>query len=233
MENTQTSMIECLTSLKNKLWVILQPHIQENNIIIDVNEMTIEIDKNDLIPIAQLLKNHPDLLFESLLDIAGVDYLHYGISEWETTKATEQSFDRAVSSLKKVNESLWKKPRFALSYHLLSFQHNHRLRLKVYLDESLPLIESVHSVWPSANWYEREAFDLYGILFEHHPDLRRILTDYGFIGHPFRKDFPVSGHVEVRYDEQAKRVIYEPVDIVPRILVPKVIREKRREESNV
>jgi NADH-quinone oxidoreductase subunit C len=232
MENKQTSILECLNAFKTKLLTIFSSIIQENNIIIDINEITLEIDKKNLIFIAQTLKTHPDFCFESLLDISAVDYLHYGISEWETTKATGRGFDRGVDSLKK-SETVWNKPRFALSYHLLSIQHNFRLRVKVFLDDAPPMIESVVSIWPSANWYEREAFDLFGILFEHHPDLRRILTDYGFIGHPFRKDFPLSGRVEVRYDAASQRVIYEPVDIVPRILVPKVIRERRREDSNV
>jgi len=232
MENKQTLSLECLSAYKTKLFAIFSSYIQENNIVIDVNEITLEVDKKNLIIVSQTLKTHPELCFESLLDISAVDYLHYGISEWETTKATGRGFDRAVDSIKKP-EAAWNKPRFALSYHLLSIHHNRRLRLKVFLDDAPPMIESVVSIWPSANWYEREAFDLFGILFEHHPDLRRILTDYGFIGHPFRKDFPLSGHVEVRYDAASQRVIYEPVDIVPRILVPKVIREKRREEPNV
>ena len=120
------------------------------------------------------------------------------------------------------------KPRFAVVYHLLSTPKNHRLRLTVFVDEACLIVPSVHALWKCANWFEREAYDLYGILFDGHPDLRRILTDYGFIGHPFRKDFPISGHVEMRYDALLKKVIYEPVDIEPRILVPKVIRSDNR-----
>lgn len=198
----------------------------------DFQEETLIIHNNkDLLSVGECLKNHPDLQFESLQDIAAVDYLYYGMTEWTTDKATGKGFDRAVDGSQKNFVTVWNKPRFALSYHLLSYQYNKRLRLKLFIDENRLMVDSVVSIWPSANWYEREAFDLYGVLFEHHPDMRRILTDYGFIGHPFRKDFPVSGTVQVRYDEQQKRVIYEPVDIVPRILVPKVIREKEQQEE--
>jgi NADH-quinone oxidoreductase subunit C len=188
-------------------------------------EATLEIPKENLLEIALKLRDEAGFKFEALMDLAGVDYLHYGLSEWETTKATGTGFDRAVDKSKKLQEIKWDKPRFAVVYHLLSYTLNHRLRLKVFCDQDPPIIESVINIWPSANWYEREAFDLYGILFNNHPDLRRILTDYGFIGHPFRKDFPLSGTVEVRYDETLVRVIYEPVSILPRTLVPKVIRD--------
>lgn len=188
-------------------------------------EATLDITKDILLQTAKTLRDDPRFQCEALIDLAGVDYLHYGLSEWETTKATGKGFDRAVNRGEKLQEIKWEKPRFAVVYHLLSYALNHRIRLKVFLDQDPPIIESVVSIWPSANWYEREAFDLYGILFNNHPDLRRILTDYGFIGHPFRKDFPLSGTVEVRYDETLQRVIYEPVNIVPRVLVPKVIRD--------
>jgi NADH-quinone oxidoreductase subunit C len=188
-------------------------------------EATLEIPKEKLLETAQLLRDDPHFKFEALMDLAGVDYLHYGLSEWETTQATGTGFDRAVDTSGNLKEIKWDKPRFAVVYHLLSYSLNHRLRLKVFLDQDPPIIESVIHIWPSANWYEREAFDLYGILFNNHPDLRRILTDYGFIGHPFRKDFPLSGTVEVRYDETLGRVIYQPVSIIPRTLVPKVIRD--------
>jgi NADH-quinone oxidoreductase subunit C len=151
-----------------------------------------------------------------------VDYLHYGSSEWETEEATSQGFERACQPMA---GGKWQKPRLAVVYHLLSVQHNKRLRVRAFVADDNPIIDSVVSIWACANWYEREAFDLYGILFANHPDLRRILTDYGFVGHPFRKDFPLSGNVEVRYDAMSGRVIYEPVDIIPRVLVPKVIRE--------
>lgn len=190
----------------------------------EFQEITLECDKQDLLDVCQFLKNDPELNFDCLIDICGVDYLEYGVTEWTTTKATGSGFDRAVDFSHQMKETTWKKPRFCVVYHLLSYALNHRLRLKVFCDDRLPLLTSVYTVWPSAIWYEREAFDLYGILFENHPDLRRILTDYGFIGHPFRKDFPLTGQVEVRYDAELGRVIYEPVDIEPRILVPKVIR---------
>jgi NADH-quinone oxidoreductase subunit C len=160
------------------------------------------------------------------MDLCGVDYLHHGCSEWETTEASLKGFERGVHALdpSKTNPT-WDKPRFAVVYHLLSINKNQRLRLKSFVPDDTLMIDSVTAIWNSANWYEREAFDLYGILFANHPDLRRILTDYGFIGHPFRKDFPLVGNVEVRYDAKQERVIYEAVDIVPRTLVPKVIRE--------
>lgn len=186
---------------------------------------TLEISKDELLSTAKKLRDDPEHKYETLIDLCGVDYLHYGLSEWKTTEATGTEFDRAVDKSRKLTENTWDKPRFAVVYHLLSYSLNQRLRLKVFLDQDPPIIESVVSIWPSADWYEREAFDLYGILFNNHPDLRRILTDYGFIGHPFRKDFPLSGTVEVRYDETLGRVIYEPVNIIPRVLVPKVIRD--------
>lgn len=165
--------------------------------------------------------------FDELIDLSVVDYLMYGISDWETTKASEQGFSRGVEP-QKTRDVRWDKPRFAVVYHLLSTKHNQRLRLKVFIDEAYPVVASAHSVWKGANWFEREAYDLFGILFEGHPDLRRILTDYGFIGHPFRKDFPLSGHVEMRYDATLGKVIYEPVDIEPRLSGPKVIRDDNR-----
>ena len=125
-------------------------------------------------------------------------------------------------------EGGWKGPRFAVVYHLLSIQNNHRIRVKTFAPDEMPVVDSVINIWASANWYEREAFDFFGILFEGHPDLRRILTDYGFIGHPFRKDFPLIGNVEMRYDAEKQRVVYEPVSIEPRVLVPKVVREDHR-----
>ena len=173
------------------------------------------------------MKRNKSFLFNELIDLCGVDYLYFGKYDWETEAATEDGFSRGVE-LKEYTEFPWEKPRFAVVYHLLSTALNHRMRVKVFLHEDNLLIPSVEDIWKAANWFEREAYDLYGILFENHPDLRRILTDYGFIGHPFRKDFPISGHVEMRYDAQQERVIYEPVDIEPRVLVPKVIRLDNR-----
>jgi len=190
------------------------------------NELTLEVERSDLKEICKALRDEPQFHFEQLIDLCGVDYLHYGVDEWSTRQATGNTFDRGVRPISEIcPESPWQKPRLAVVYHLLSVTHNHRLRVKTFLEDENPVVESVINIWSSANWYEREAFDMFGILFANHPDLRRILTDYGFIGHPFRKDFPLSGNVEVRYDEKEKRVIYEPVDIEPRVLVPKVIRD--------
>lgn len=217
-----------LTELAEQLPNVLGSHLESINIA--NNEITIEVKASDIVKACELLRTHPSLRFEQLMDLCGVDYLHYGVSEWETTTATAKGFERAVRPIAEVFPNReWGKPRFAVVYHLLSISQNHRLRVKAFVPDQKPLIDSVASVWSSANWYEREAFDLYGILFNNHPDLRRLLTDYGFIGHPFRKDFPLSGNVEVRYDAKEQRVIYEPVDIVPRTLVPKVIRKSHEE----
>lgn len=189
-------------------------------------EVTVEILPEKIVSFCQRMKEDESFSFEMLIDLCGIDYLHYGYDEWETVEATGQGFERAVRPISEIHvNTTWKKPRLAVVYHLLSIKHNWRLRIKSFVSDQEPMIDSVVGVWSSANWYEREAFDLYGILFAGHPDLRRILTDYGFIGHPFRKDFPLVGNVEVRYDAQQQRVVYEPVDIVPRTLVPKVIRK--------
>ncbi len=165
-----------------------------------LDEVTIVVKPEQLPAAATTLRDAPELKFEQLTDLCGVDYRDYG-------------------------EGGWSGPRFAVVYHLLSIAHNRRVRMRVFAaDDELPVVDSVIGVWPSANWYEREAFDLYGIVFTGHPDLRRILTDYGFVGHPFRKDFPLSGNVEMRYDPDQQRVIYQPVTIEPREIVPRVIR---------
>jgi NADH-quinone oxidoreductase subunit C len=193
------------------------------------SELAYEVASGDLQSIGWLLRDTPGLAFEMLMDLTAVDYLHFGRDEWQTNSATHSGFSRG-----RVAEASPHLPageaRFAIVYQLLSITHNQRLRLRVpcAVDDAEPIVDSVIEVWASANWFEREAFDLYGILFRGHPDLRRILTDYGFIGHPFRKDFPLSGHVEVRYDADKKRVIYQPVTIEPRVLVPKVIRDDHR-----
>lgn len=192
---------------------------------IAVNELTIEIPREKLRDVCFILRDDPAFHFELLIDVCGVDYLDYGLSEWVTEKATGSGFERGVDTSGKLRVLPWDKPRFGVVYHLLSITHNRRVRIRIFAEGEPPMVETVVDIWPSANWYEREAFDLYGILFYGHPDLRRILTDYGFIGHPFRKDFPLSGNVEVRYDATEKRVIYEPVEIQPRILEPKVIRK--------
>jgi NADH-quinone oxidoreductase subunit C len=165
-----------------------------------VNELTIEVRAADLLPVSSALKEHPDLDFRQLTDLCGVDYKDYG-------------------------NGVWDGPRFAVVYQLLSISHNVRLRLRTFApDDAFPVVDSVVPIWPSANWYEREAFDFFGIVFQGHPDLRRILTDYGFVGYPFRKDFPVIGNVEMRYDPDQQRVIYQPVTIEPREVVPRIVR---------
>jgi NADH-quinone oxidoreductase subunit C len=191
------------------------------------NEVTVECEASTVKDVLSRLRDGKRFLFDQLIDLCAVDYLQYGQSDWETESATDKGFSRAVERQESGSFVLGK-PRFSVVYHLLSTVRNHRLRLKVFLDESRLILPSVHDLWKGANWFEREAYDLFGILFEGHPDLRRILTDYGFIGHPFRKDFPLSGHVEMRYDAHLKQVIYEPVDIQPRVLVPKVIRNDNR-----
>jgi NADH-quinone oxidoreductase subunit C len=175
---------------------------------------------------ARTLRDHPDFLFDQLMDVCGVDFGAYGLSEWETETASSTGFGRGVDRDDSVAAA--DPRRFASVYQLLSVTHNRRLRVRVHLDGAEPIIDSVVGLWSVANWFEREAFDLFGILYRGHPDLRRILTDYGFIGHPFRKDFPLSGHVEMRYDPEQQRVVYEPVSIEPRVLVPRVIRSDSR-----
>ncbi|MBU9692763.1 NADH-quinone oxidoreductase subunit C [Burkholderia multivorans] len=168
-----------------------------------IGELTLVVKASDYLDVATTLRDDPKLRFEQLIDLCGVDYQTYGDGAYDG-------------------------PRFAAVTHLLSVTNNWRLRLRVFApDDGLPIVPSLVDIWNSANWYEREAFDLYGIVFEGHPDLRRILTDYGFIGHPFRKDFPVSGYVEMRYDPEEKRVVYQPVTIEPREITPRVIREDR------
>ncbi len=203
---------------------------------VDRGEVTLEVPPADIINVCMALRNEPDLGFEVLIDLCGVDYSAYGMTEWETDESTDTGFSRGVSrtalgnSLQNAKDA--DKPRFAVVYHLLSIANNQRLRVCSHPDSSeFPIIDSVHTVWSGVNWFEREAFDLYGIVFEGHPDLRRILSDYGFIGHPFRKDYPLSGHVEMRYDAEKGRVIYQPVSIEPRVLVPRVIREDHRYED--
>jgi NADH-quinone oxidoreductase subunit C len=188
--------------------------------------------------VARLLRDGDGLKFESCVDVCGMDYLGYGKSEWETTAATESGFSRGVArageeDTPSVADGATGR-RFAVVYNLLSVSLNQRVRVRVYCpDDGEPVVDSVCGVWAGVNWFEREAFDLFGILFRDHPDLRRLLTDYGFIGHPFRKDFPLSGNVEVRYDPQKGRVIYQPVTIEARVLVPKVIRHDNRYDAQL
>jgi NADH-quinone oxidoreductase subunit C len=197
-------------------------------------ELTYEVSAAQLLAVAVELRDRPGLEFEMCMDVCGVDYLQHGRAEWKTEHATVSGFSRGVArgagagGLSGGGDSAPGR-RFAVVYHLLSIARNHRVRLRVFCeDDALPAVDSVTGVWASADWFEREAFDLFGILFKGHPDLRRLLTDYGFIGHPFRKDFPLSGNVEVRYDPEKRRVVYQPVSIEPRILVPKVIRHDNR-----
>lgn len=194
---------------------------------IEHGELTVVVRTDAILGVAKTLRDTKELAFRQLSDISGIDYLSFGQAEWQTQGATDSGFSRGVSPAAAV-VPVEAPSRFAVVYHLLSIEHNLRVRLKAYLNEESPRIDSVVEVWPSADWYEREAFDLFGILFDSHPDLRRILTDYGFIGHPFRKDFPLEGHVEVRYDPDKKRVIYQPVTIENRVLVPRVIRDDSR-----
>ncbi len=191
------------------------------------NEVTVECEPSTLTSLLTQCRDHSAFAFDQLIDLCVVDYLLYGVYDWETNSASEHGFSRGVER-QETKAYVLDKPRFAVVYHLLSTTKNLRLRVKTFIEESHPIVQSVHEIWKGANWFEREAYDLFGILFEGHPDLRRILTDYGFIGHPFRKDFPLSGHVEMRYDALLKKVIYEPVDIEPRITVPKVIRDDNR-----
>ncbi|MBK1718775.1 NADH-quinone oxidoreductase subunit C [Thiocystis violacea] len=190
------------------------------------DELTLVAPAERLLDVASTLRDHADFRFEQLIDLCGVDYAAYGQSEWETEEASFTGFGRGVDRDLKV--AVEDPRRFAVVVHLLSLAHNRRLRVRVHVGASQPMVDSLIPVWAAANWFEREAFDLYGILFRGHPDLRRILTDYGFVGHPFRKDFPLSGQVEMRYDPEQGRVVYEPVSIEPRVLVPRVIREDSR-----
>ena len=216
-------------------------------------ELVYEVEAAKLREVCIVLRDAPELKFEQLIDAAGVDYLVYGRDEWQTNTATRSGFSRgrvarvgapADSSdagegghgEAVVPEGVAHRPRYAVAYQLLSITHNIRVRLIGLCEISEadePMIDSLIEVWASANWFEREAFDLYGIIFRDHTDLRRILTDYGFIGHPFRKDFPLIGNVEMRYDPEKGRVVYEPVSIEPRTLVPKVIRSDNRYEADL
>ena len=204
---------------------------------IDRNEITLTVGAPRLIEVMRQLHDPSEFGFEQLVDLSGIDFLEFGQGEWNTHTASSSGFSRGAQKASFGRFTFddahpdrhLDRPRFAVIYHLLSVSRNLRLRIRTFCeDDDRPMLPSVCGIWSSADWYEREAFDLYGILFEGHPDLRRILTDYGFTGHPFRKDFPLVGHVEVRYDPEQKRVIYQPVSIEPRINVPKVIRDDYR-----
>lgn len=206
---------------------------------LDRDEVTLDIAPVQAIDLLTALRDEPDFAFKQLMDVCGVDYSAYGDVEWATSESTNKGFSRgvveratgrSVAAIQAVAERTFAgKGRFAAVYQLLSVPLNQRVRVRVFAsDDEFPVVPSVVEIWASANWYEREAFDLYGIMFEGHPDLRRILTDYGFVGHPFRKDFPLIGNVEMRYDPERGRVVYEPVSIEPRVLVPRVIRKDNR-----
>ncbi len=204
-------------------------------------ELGYRVAPADLLDVCRTFRDEPELKLEVLIDVCGVDYQDYGKDEWQTSSATGTGFSRgtlrgAPPAADDAEQATAYRPagRFAVVYHLLSVTHNHRLRLKTFApDDVRPIVDSVYDVWNAADWFEREAFDLYGILFRGHPDLRRLLTDYGFIGHPFRKDFPMIGNVEMRYDPVKGRVVYEPVSIEPRTLVPKVIRDDARYQPDL
>ena len=209
-----------------------------SKIVVENDELSIEIDADHFIAAATELRDNPSTSFEQLIDVCGIDYLAYGQDEWETGGS---GFSRGVSPSSIGRMSFGDEvpaydsdtPRFAVAYQLLSIKHNCRLRVKVFAkDNDFPVVPSLLPIWSSAEWAEREAFDLLGIHFDGHTDLRRLLTDYGFVGHPFRKDFPLVGNVEMRYDPKKKRVIYEPVTIEPRVLVPKVIRKTARRAAD-
>lgn len=193
-----------VTALQSALTAALGDRIRKQ--LVDRGQITLEVGADDLSPVMKQLRDEPSLAFSIMVDLLGMDY---------------SGFDNASDG-----------PRFAVVYNLLSIEHNHRVRVRAYCpNDDFPAVDSVIDTWPVANWYEREAFDLYGIVFQGHPDLRRILTDYGFVGHPFRKDFPVTGYVEMRYDPEQKRVIYQPVTIEPREIVPRVTREDEYGEA--
>ena len=191
-----------------------------------LDEVTLTVPRDKLIEIAGVLKTDARFGFEQLIDACGVDYSHYGKSEWVTTASSSSGYGRGVTRAETSAEG--GATRYAVVYHLLSVAKNQRLRVRVFIDDEYPVVDSVVAIWSAADWFEREAFDLYGILFDGHPDLRRILTDYGFMGHRVGKEFPLEGQVEMRYDPEKQRVVYEPVKIESRTLVPKVIREDNR-----
>jgi NADH-quinone oxidoreductase subunit C len=206
----------------------LSKHYAQHIVSLSVRDMIeIEVAASDIKAVCQSLRDDPALNFSQLMDLCGVDYLDYGVTQWRQEFDTAHNYNRAVNTSNKLSKSTWSKSRYAVVYHLLSMHLNQRLRLKVYLEPE-PVVDSVIDIWPAVNWYEREAYDLFGIVFEGHPDLRRLLTDYGFKGHPFRKDFPLIGEVEMRYDAKREACVYEPVSIQPRITVPKVIRKDAR-----
>jgi NADH-quinone oxidoreductase subunit C len=211
-------------------------HGRLERVIEQRDEITLEVPPAHYKAVITALHDNPEFGFEQMVDLCGVDYLSFGESEWDTTDVSSQGFSRGVEGEGPGRFAWQERPqhidmakRFAVVVHLLSVRHNRRIRVRSFAESGdLPQFDSIVGIYPVADWFEREAFDLFGLLFTGHPDLRRILTDYGFVGHPFRKDFPLIGNVEVLYDEAKKRVIYQPVSIEPRVGVPKVIRDDSR-----
>jgi NADH-quinone oxidoreductase subunit C len=230
-------MAEHATSFVDRLRLRLDARLSK---LVEANdEVTIEVPAENWLEVARLLRDDQDFRFDVAIDLCGVDYLGFGMDEWDTDDVSNEGFSRGVEGAGPGRFDWAGRPRpqvvpkrFAVVLHLLSMPNNRRLRMRCFCsDEAVPLVASLTEIWPGLNWFEREAFDLFGIIFEGHPDLRRILTDYGFVGHPFRKDFPLIGNVEVRYDADRGRVVYEPVSIEPRVLVPRVVRADSRYEQ--
>ncbi len=217
LEELEEALEEFLEDVEGCTWQIAR------------GELTLTVPRARLLEVMEILRTHIQIAMEQCIDVCGVDYSEYGRSEWATSDAPNTGFERGVDRDHRPEAD--PANRFCVVYHLMSLTHNVRMRVKTYLDAENPVVDSVTGIWASANWFEREAFDLFGILFIDHPDLRRILTDYGFIGHPFRKDFPLIGEVEMRYDPEQGRVVYEPVSVEPRTLVPRVTRDDMRYEE--
>ena len=227
-----------MSDINNQLLERLKARFQDKatSLHINHNQVTMEVAVDAWFDVAKALRDETEFRFQIARDLCGVDFLGYGEAEWDTEDVSSQGFSRAVEGQGAGRFNWADRPRgegperrFAVVVHLLSIQHNTQLRIRCFANDSLmPIVASLVEIWPGLNWFEREAFDLFGIIFEGHPDLRRILTDYGFVGHPFRKDFPLIGNVEVRYDADKRRVIYEPVSIEPRVGVPRVLREDSR-----
>ncbi|HAZ60993.1 MAG TPA: NADH-quinone oxidoreductase subunit C [Gammaproteobacteria bacterium] len=228
---TDSTQNSALSLLAERVQEALGEHLLE--LIEHRGQLTAIVAAAAWVDVARRLRDLPGLRFEQMIDLCGVDYAAWGVDEWTTARASNAGFSRAVredlqDGVRPGVVSPAERGRFAVVAQLLSVQNNQRLRIRAHLPEDFPTIATLAGVWAAADWFEREAFDLFGILFDGHPDLRRILTDYGFVGHPFRKDFPLEGHVEVRYDPEQGRVVYQPVTIDNRVLVPRVIREDNR-----
>lgn len=224
-------MKQSVLDLQAQIEKVLADAVVESHI--QFNELTVELSPSKALESFVKLKD--EIGFDELIDVTAVDYLHYGETNWETMSAANKGFSRGVFDFDEEecsNDEQFMARRFAVVYHLLSVEHNRRVRVKVFPEDTqMPIVDSVVSIWKAADWFEREAFDLFGIVFKGHPDLRRILTDYGFVGHPLRKDFPLTGYVEMRYDAEKGRVVYEPVEIENRVNVPRVIRENNTTQN--